>query len=68
MTCNCTNVPTVVCGSVSKVRRRHPFRRLYPGFFLPVQNTGGIPAAALHVPGCMLERENAARGESATVI
>ncbi len=38
---------------------------LYPGFFLPVANSNG-PAAALHVPGCMLERENTARGIPAT--
>ena len=38
---------------------------LYPGFFLPVEDESG-PAAALHVPGCMLERENIARSTNAT--
>jgi hypothetical protein len=39
---------------------------LYGGYFLPVKDDEGLPAAALHVPGCMLERENLARGENAT--
>jgi hypothetical protein len=39
---------------------------LYPGFFLPVKDDENLPAAALHVPGCMLERENIARGENQT--
>ena len=38
---------------------------LFPGFFLPVEDETG-PAGALHVPGCMLERENLARGENKT--